>query len=115
MLQSISKKNKIIIYLILLFILSTTSGKFHITQNNYLSTDTKISVVGLSNIENFNISNELSNFFNKNLPAKVFLSIDGGLYRETSMIYQMVVNLTDLKMKLSLFQNYIQIKHFKTK
>ena len=67
MLQSISKKNKIIIYLILLFILSTTSGKFHITQNNYLSTDTKISVVGLSNIENFNISNELSNFFNKNM------------------------------------------------
>ena len=56
--QSTSKKNKIIIYLILLFILSTTSGKFAITQNSYLSIDNKISVEGLSNTENFNISND---------------------------------------------------------
>mgnify|MGYP001399181284 FL=1 len=65
--QSTSKKNKIIIYLILLFILSTTSGKFAITQNSYLSTDNKISVEGLSNTENFNISNELSDLFYKNI------------------------------------------------
>tara|TARA_B110000444_G_scaffold243512_1_gene262025 strand:+ start:179 stop:853 length:675 start_codon:yes stop_codon:yes gene_type:complete len=65
--QSTSKKNKIIIYLILLFILSTTSGKFAITQNSYLSIDNKISVEGLSNTENFNISNELSDLFYKNI------------------------------------------------
>ena len=65
--QSTSKKNKIIIYLILLLILSTTSGKFAITQNSYLSTDNKISVEGLSNTENFNISNELSDLFYKNI------------------------------------------------
>ena len=65
--QSTSKKNKIIIYLILLLILSTTSRKFAITQNSYLSTDNKISVEGLSNTENFNISNELSDLFYKNI------------------------------------------------
>ena len=65
--QLTDKKNKIIIYLILLFILSTTSGKFAITQNSYLSTDNKISVEGLSNTENFNISNELSDLFYKNI------------------------------------------------
>ena len=61
--QLIGKKNKIIIYLALLFILSTTSGKFSISQKNYLSVENKISVEGLSNEENFNISNELSNLF----------------------------------------------------
>ena len=65
--QSTGKKNKIIIYLILLFILSTTSGKFAISQNDYSLTDTKISIEGLSNIKNFNISNELSNLFYKNV------------------------------------------------
>tara|TARA_B100000780_G_scaffold276165_1_gene244231 strand:- start:710 stop:1384 length:675 start_codon:yes stop_codon:yes gene_type:complete len=65
--QSTGKKNKIIIYLILLFILSTTSGKFAISQNDYSLTDTKISVEGLSDIKNFNISNELSNLFYKNV------------------------------------------------
>ena len=65
--QSTDKKKNIIIYLILLFILSTTSGKFAISQNDYSLTDTKISIEGLSNIKNFNISNELSNLFYKNV------------------------------------------------
>ncbi|NQW07912.1 MAG: FtsQ-type POTRA domain-containing protein [Candidatus Pelagibacter sp.] len=63
--QSIGKKNKIIVYLILLFILSTTSGKFAVSQNNYSSIDNKINIEGLSNIENLKISNELSNLFYK--------------------------------------------------
>ena len=67
MLQSIDKKNKIIFYLILLFILSTTSGKFAISQNSYLPTDNKISIEGLSNIKNLNILNELNSLFYKNL------------------------------------------------
>ena len=65
--QSTGKKNKIIIYLSLLLILSTTSGKFTISQNNNLSINNKINIEGLSNIENFNISNELSNLFYKNI------------------------------------------------
>ena len=67
MLQLIDKKNKIIIYLILLFILSTTSGKFVISQNSYLSIDNKISIEGLSNIKNLHILNELNSLFYKNI------------------------------------------------
>ena len=65
--QSIGKKNKVIIYLILLFILSTTSGKFAVSQNNYSSIDYKINIEGLSNIQNLKISNELSNLFYKDI------------------------------------------------
>ncbi|MDA7714457.1 cell division protein FtsQ [Candidatus Pelagibacter sp.] len=65
--QSIGKKNKIIIYLILLCILSTTSGKFAVSQKNYSSTDNKISTIGLSDIDNLNISKELSNLFYKDI------------------------------------------------
>ena len=65
--QSTSKKNKIIVYLILLLILSTTSEKFAVSENNYSSTDNKISIEGLSNIENLKILNELSNLFHKNI------------------------------------------------
>jgi cell division protein FtsQ len=62
--QSADKKNKIIIYLIFLFILSTTSGKFTVSRNNYSST---INIQGLSNSENSKISNELNNLFYKNI------------------------------------------------
>ena len=65
--QSISKKNKILIYLILLFILSTTSGKFVVSQNNYSSTDIKINIEGLSDVKNLKISNEISNLFYKDI------------------------------------------------
>ena len=65
--QSTGKKNKIIVYLILLFILSTTNGKFAGSQNNYSSIDYKINIEGLSNIQNLKISNELSNLFSKDI------------------------------------------------
>jgi len=65
--QSTGKKNKIIIYLIWLFILSTTSGKFVVSQNNYPSIDNRINIKGLSNIENSEISNEISNLLFKNI------------------------------------------------
>ena len=65
--QLIDKKNKIIIYILLLFILSTTSGKFIISQNNYLSINNKINVEGLSNIENLKSSKEISNILYKNI------------------------------------------------
>ena len=67
MLQLIDKKNKIILYLFLLFILSTTSGKYLENQNSYFSRIDKINVVGLSGSDNLKIFNELDNLFYKNI------------------------------------------------
>ncbi|WP_415303668.1 cell division protein FtsQ/DivIB [Candidatus Pelagibacter sp. Uisw_090] len=65
--QLIDKKNKIIVYLLFLLILSTTSGKFLENQNNYPSLDSQINIEGLSSIDNLKISNELKNIFYKNI------------------------------------------------
>ena len=65
--QLISKKNKIIIYLLLLFILSTTSGKFLENQNSYSSKINQINIVGLSSPDISKIYNELNNLFYKNI------------------------------------------------
>ena len=65
--QSIDKKNKIILYLLFLLILSTTSGKFTDSQNSYSSTIKKINIEGLSNSKNSKILYELNNLFNKNI------------------------------------------------
>ena len=62
--QLIDKKNKIIIYLLFLFILSTTSGKFIEHQKSYIS---KINIEGLSKNDNLKIYNELDNLFYKNI------------------------------------------------
>ena len=63
----IDKKNKIIIYLLFLLILSTTSGKFIEPQNNYSSTINQINIEGLSDANNSKIFNELNNLFYRNL------------------------------------------------
>ncbi|RPG61596.1 MAG: FtsQ-type POTRA domain-containing protein [Flavobacteriaceae bacterium TMED238] len=65
--QLTGKKVKIITYLILLFILSTTSGKFSSNQNTYSSKIKKINVEGLSNTENLKISNELSDLIQNDI------------------------------------------------
>ena len=65
--QLTGKKVKIITYLILLFILSTTSGKFSSNQNTYSSKIKKINVEGLSNNENLKISNELSDLIQNDI------------------------------------------------
>ena len=65
--QLIDKKNKIILYLIFLFILSTTSGKFIEGQKKHFTTIDKIDVNGLSSDENLKILNELNNFFHQNI------------------------------------------------
>ena len=67
MLQLIDKKNKIILYLFLLFILSTTNGKYLENQNSYSSIINQINVVGLSGTDNLKIFNELDNLFYKNI------------------------------------------------
>ena len=65
--QLIDKKNKILTYLILLIILSTTSGKFVENQNSYSSKINQINIEGLSNANNSKIYNELNNLFYKNI------------------------------------------------
>jgi len=60
--QSTDKKNKIIIYLLFLFILSTTSAKFINDQNTLSSSVSKINITGLSERKNLEISNNLNNF-----------------------------------------------------
>jgi cell division protein FtsQ len=65
--QLINKKNKIIVYLLLLFILSTTSGKFVENQKRYSSKINQINIIGLSNTNNLKLFNELNNLFYKNV------------------------------------------------
>ena len=60
--QSIGKKNKIIIYLLFLFILSTTSAKFINDQKKLSSSITKINITGLSERKNLEILDNLNNF-----------------------------------------------------
>ena len=65
--QLIDKKNKIIIYLISLLILSTTNGKFVKNQNVYFSTINQVNIKGLSNTDNKKIYNELNSLFYQNI------------------------------------------------
>jgi len=60
--QSKGKKNKIIIYLLFLFILSTTCVKFINDQNTLSPSVSKINITGLSERKNLEISNNLNNF-----------------------------------------------------
>ena len=65
--QLTDKKNKIIIYLILLLILSTTNVKFEGKKKNYPSSVNSINVKGLSNNKNMQILSELNNFLFQNI------------------------------------------------
>ena len=65
--QSIGRKNKIIIYLIFLFILSTIGGNLKERQNYYYTNIDKINIDGLSNNENSKILSLLDNIFYKNI------------------------------------------------
>ena len=65
--QSIDKKNKITIYVLLLFILSTTNGNFLEKQKSYSSTINEINIEGLSITDNSKIYNQLNNLFYKNI------------------------------------------------
>jgi len=65
--QSTSKKNKILIYLLFLFILSTTSTKFINDQNKLSSSIIKINITGLSERKNLEILNNLNNLLYKSI------------------------------------------------
>ena len=73
MLQSIGKKNKIIIYLIFLLILRTTSGKILEKQKKYSLKIDNIRVFGLTIDKNLEIQNDLSSVFYQNI---FFIGID---------------------------------------
>jgi len=60
--QSTDKKNKIIIYLLFLLILSTTSAKLINDKNTLSSSINKINITGLSERKNLEILNNLNNF-----------------------------------------------------
>ena len=65
--QLTDKKNKIIIYLLFLFILSTISGKLVENPNSRSFKIDQINIEGLSNTDKKKISNELNNLFYKNI------------------------------------------------
>jgi len=65
--QSIDKKNKIIIHLLYLFILSTTSGKFIENKNSYSFKINQINIKGLSITDNSKIFDELKDLFYENI------------------------------------------------
>ena len=65
--QLIDRKNRIIIYLLFLLILSTTCGKFIENRNTYTSKINQINIEGLQNPDSSKISNELNNLFYKNI------------------------------------------------
>ena len=65
--QLIDKKNKIILYLLLLFILSTTTEKFTKNKNIYSSKIDQINIEGLSNTYKSKIFDELNGLFHKNI------------------------------------------------
>jgi len=65
--QSIGKRNKIVIYIIFLFILSTTTKKLSEQQKKYSLKINKIEVTGLSHDKNLEIQNDLSSIFYQNI------------------------------------------------
>ena len=65
--QSTGKKNKIIIYLLFLFILSTISTKFINDQKKLSSSISKINITGLSERKNSEILNNLNNLLYKSI------------------------------------------------
>ena len=65
--QLTDKKNKIIIYILLLFILSTTSVKIVKNQNDYSSKINLINIEGLSSVNEKKIYKELKYLIYKNI------------------------------------------------
>ena len=65
--QSIGKRNKVTVYLIIFFILSTINNKTINTKRFQTSKIDTINVVGLSDNKNIQLINTLNNLFNENI------------------------------------------------
>jgi len=78
--QLIDKKNKIVIYLLFLIILSTVTNKSLENRGSYPITVNKINVLGLSDKNNLKIKNELGDLLSKN----IFLITRGNINKKIS-------------------------------
>ena len=67
MLQLIDKKKKILLYVILLFVLSTTSNKIQTNQKEYSTSINKINILGLEDSMNLQLLNKFNNINIKNI------------------------------------------------
>jgi cell division protein FtsQ len=65
--QSIDKKNKVIIYLVFLFILSTTTGKLLEQKKKFSLKIYNIKVLGSTIVKNLEIQNELNSILYQNI------------------------------------------------
>ena len=65
--QSIDKKNKVIVHLIFLFILSTTSGKVLEQKKKFSLKIVNIKVLGSTIVKNLEIQNELNSILYQNI------------------------------------------------
>jgi cell division protein FtsQ len=65
--QSIDKKNKLVLYFLILILLSTIGNKDIIKNENPFLQINKINVSGLSNDENENVAKSLKSFLNENI------------------------------------------------
>ena len=65
--QLIDKKNRIFIYIIFLFILSTTSNKAIQNKKNFPSLIKEVNVTGLSKTNNLLLKKKMNNLYYKNI------------------------------------------------
>jgi cell division protein FtsQ len=100
------KKNKIIIYLIFLFILSTTSNKSLEFHQNYSAKINKIQVLGLSN----NINSQIRNKIEKLLNINIFF-IDRNKIKKIISEY----NLVEIYSVKKIYPKKIEVKIEQTK
>ncbi|MDA7769953.1 FtsQ-type POTRA domain-containing protein [Candidatus Pelagibacter sp.] len=105
--QLIDKKNKIILYILLLFILSTTNTKFTKNQDSYSSTINQINIKGLSSNNNLKIYNELNNLLYKNI-----LFVHKEEIQKVLKKYNIIENYSIKKIYPSTISIYIQPTKF---
>lgn len=108
--QLTSKKNKIIIYLTLLFILSTTNNKTLGIKKNYFTTIDKINVEGLSKDHNLKMMNTLSDLSYNNIFFVNKEEIDKIIYADTSVEWYFAKKIYPRKINLVIKPAKILVK-----
>tara|TARA_B100000787_G_scaffold169018_1_gene159068 strand:+ start:1098 stop:1781 length:684 start_codon:yes stop_codon:yes gene_type:complete len=100
--QLIDKKNKIIIYLIFLLVLSTITNKTLEIQKKYSSNVIKINVSGLSSLHNLKIVNLLNDMTYKNIFFISSKEIDKIIYTDTSIEQYYVKKIYPRKLNIEI-------------
>ena len=105
--QQTGKKNKLILYIILLFLLSTINNKSINVKNNSFLKITDVKVFGLSDSENLKIKNELKSIIFQNLffiDSKIILkSLNNNNSIESFIIKKIYPNLILIDLKKTKF------------